>query len=183
MPIYLGSTERTKIYLGGTEIQKVYLGSSLVYSSSSEVVFPTGTTTETTLKSDMTNKIVTFNSDGSLTYSSGLTTTLSPNGWVVPPQTGIGNNYYIRLNVLALTGITTSRTIVTNCTLPDPVTQANWDSLSTPRYFGLRATSVNQLGTTYATVGYSIARLNGLIYEVLGSESFVIQVSYANTLP
>lgn len=180
MPIYLGLSERKNIYLGDTQIQKVYLGVTEVYSSL-EIVFPGGSTTETTSQSDTTNKIVTFNSDGGLSYSTGgngLSATLSPNAWAIPTQANIGDSYYIRLNTFVLSGITTYRALVTNASFPDPILQSNWDSLSIPRYFGFRATTVGQAGITIATINYSIASFNGVGYEVLGTNSFEIDVSY-----
>jgi hypothetical protein len=181
MPIYLGSSERKDIYLGGSEIQKVYLGQALVYSKF-EIVFPIGSTSETTSKSDTTDKIVTFNSDGSLSYSTGgngLSATLSPNEWATSPPAdqGLLGSYYIRLNTLVLSGTTASRAIVTNATFPDGF-GFNWDSLSTPKYFGLRATTVGQAGVTIATVNYSIAYYTGFLFEVVGGGEFEIEVSY-----
>ncbi len=182
MPINLGASGTSKIYLGTTEVQNVYLGQALVYSRF-QILFPAGTTSETTSKSDTTNKIVTFNVDGSLSYSTGgngLSATLSPNAWATAPPAdqGLFGSYYIRLNGITLSGTTASRALVTNASFPDPVTQSNWDSLSTPRYFGFRATTVGQAGTTIATINYSIAYFTGFLYEVVGSGEFVIQVAY-----
>ncbi len=179
MAINLGTTGTSKIYLGSTQIQKVYLGATQVYSSL-EILFPAGTTSETTSKSDTTDKIVTFNVDGSLSYSTGgngLSATLSPNAWATPILAGLGNSYAIRLNTLVLSGTTASRAPVFNAAAPDGF-QTNWSQLNTPRYFGFRATTVGQAGTTTATINYSIASYTGLFYNVIGSGEFVIQVTY-----
>jgi hypothetical protein len=173
MSIFLESSERKNIYLGDTQIQKVYLGTTQVYSSL-EIVFPTGTTSAFTSSSDLSLKTVAFNSDGSLSYSTGgggLPASLSPNAWATPTQANIGASYWIRLNTLVLSGTTASRNPIFNAAV------GGWESLSVQRLFGFVATTTGQTGTTTATINYSIASDSGGI-NVLGSQSFVIQVSY-----
>jgi len=133
------------------------------------VTFPTGTTSGSTSSSDLSNKTVTFNSDGSLSYTAGLSAALSPTGWFDPIVTDIGNNYWIKANSITLSGTTSPRTTVG--------TIGSWIALSSAPAFGLKATSTGGTGTTTATVNYSIASDSGGT-NILGTASFAVQMGY-----
>ncbi len=133
------------------------------------IQFPTGASTGSTSNSDLSNKTVAFATDGSLTYTAGGASALSPAGWFLPPAAGIGSSYWVRANSITLSGTTTNRATVG---------PAGWVSISTAPAYGLRATSTGTSGTTTATVNYSIASdVAGT--NVLGTASFTVVITYA----
>ena len=137
--------------------------------STVQILFPAGTTSASTSSSDLSNKTVTFNSNGSLTYSAGGASALSPNGWATPTRTGAGSRYWIKANSITLGGVTSPRATVG--------TIGSWIALSTAPAFGLKATSTGATGTTTATVNYSIAS-DASGSNIIGTASFVVSNGY-----
>lgn len=133
------------------------------------IQFPTGTASGAGSSSDLSNKVVNFATDGSLTFT-GISGPLSPTGWATPVTAGIGSSYWIRFNSITLGGVTTARAAVG--------TTGTWLALSTLREAGLKAVSTGTTGTSTATVSYSIASDSGGT-NIIGSGSYVVSQVYS----